>query len=221
MTATVSVVLPVCNGEKFIATALDSVLSQEPPPMEVIVVDDGSTDGTAAMVQRYPRATLLQQDNRGPAAARNRGVEHAGGSHLAFIDADDRWPAGRLRWQLDYLRDHPGVDIVQGTLQPVRRNTGGAAPCEPPHHANSLCTALIPREVFQRVGPLDETLRYCEDVDWFFAAQAAGVVVHRDERLALEYLRHADNATNNMDMVRRYTLQVVARHRRRLARQAG
>lgn len=222
--ATVSVILPVFNGDRFIARALNSVLSQLPAPLELIVVDDGSTDGTADTVRRYTQVaqvTLLHQDNQGPAAARNRGIERARGDYLAFIDADDLWPAGRLRWQLDYLRDHPGVDIVQGALQPVRRDVSGDAPCEPAHHANSLCTALIPRELLLRVGPLDESLRYCEDVDWFFAAQAAGVVVHRDDRVALEYLRHDDNATNNVELVRRYTLQVVARHRRRLGGQAS
>lgn len=222
--ATVSVVLPVYNGDRFIARALDSILSQDPPPLEVIVVDDGSTDGTADTVRRYTQAaqvSLLRQDNQGPAAARNRGIECASGDYLAFIDADDQWPAGRLRWQLDYLRAHPGVDIIQGALQPVRRGADGAAPCEPSHHAHSLCTALIPSDLFQRVGTLDEGLRYCEDVDWFFAAQAAGVVVHRDDRVALEYLRHDDNATNNMELVRRHTLQVVARHRRRLGGKAS
>jgi glycosyltransferase involved in cell wall biosynthesis len=220
MALTVSVIIPVYNGARFISAALDSVLAQDVSSMEIIVVDDGSTDETVNIVHRYPQATLLQQENQGPAAARNRGVERASGEFLAFIDADDCWPAGRLRWQIDYLRDHPDVDIVQGKLQPMRHNTAGKTPCEAAHYANSLCTALLASDAFLRVGPLDESLRYCEDLDWFFAAQASGLVVHRSERVALEYLRHADNATNNMDLVRRYTLQVVARHKRRLGGEA-
>ncbi|MFT4519070.1 MAG: glycosyltransferase involved in cell wall biosynthesis [Halioglobus sp.] len=222
MTTTVSVIIPVYNSARYICRALDSVLAQNMPGLQIIVVDDGSTDNSATLVSQYAASvTLLRQGNRGPAAARNWGVEQSRGEFLMFLDADDLWPEGRLQWQLEYLQAHPEVDVVQGTLQLLHADESGQTPPAEPHHANSLCTAFMRREAFLRVGLLDETLRYCEDLDWFFAAQSMDVSVHRSDRLALIHRRHDDNATNRIDLVRHCTLQVVARHRLRRGEQTG
>lgn len=218
MTPRVSVVVPVYNGAAFLARALDSALVQNLPDMELIVVDDGSTDNSAEVAYRHPgEVSVIRQLNQGPAGARNRGVAQARGEYLAFLDADDLWPEGRLAWQLEYMVQQPLVDMVQGRLQSFRCNDNRFEALGEPHHAHSLSTALVRRAAFLRVGPLDESLRYCEDVDWFFSASRVGLNIHRSERLALWYRRHADNATNRHDLVRRHTLRVVARHRQRVA----
>ena len=89
MTATISCIVPVYNGARFLAEALESILAQSLPPDEIIVVDDGSTDDTPAVVAAYGTVDYVRQENRGPAAARNRGVTLARGDFLSFLDADD------------------------------------------------------------------------------------------------------------------------------------
>ena len=117
----VSVVIPVFNGEAFLREAVQSVLAQKYSPIEIIIVDDGSTDGTATVARSLPETVrYLHQTNKGPAAARNRGIEHAQGSLIAFADADDLWPADKLELQLPYLINDPAIEIVMGRIQQVR-----------------------------------------------------------------------------------------------------
>ena len=101
--------------------AVQSVLDQKYSPVEIIIVDDGSTDGTETVARSLPETVrYLHQSNQGPAAARNRGIEHAQGSLIAFADADDLWPAGKLELQLPYLIRDPAIEIVMGRIQQVR-----------------------------------------------------------------------------------------------------
>jgi glycosyltransferase involved in cell wall biosynthesis len=98
----------VFNGERYIA-ALESVSAQTRPVEEVIVIDDGSTDATVAIVESFPDVTLLRQANRGPSAARNLGITQAGGDYLAMLDADDLWPANRQEIMAGMLDDDPSL----------------------------------------------------------------------------------------------------------------
>ena len=101
----VSVIMPAFNGEAFIAEAIDSALAQDYPHLEVIVIDDGSTDGTCDIVRSYgDRVRLLEQKNQGAAAARNLGIEQARGHYIAFLDADDYWWKGKLSLQIEGMR---------------------------------------------------------------------------------------------------------------------
>src|SRR3954451_20640475 len=101
----VSVIVPVYNGAAFLADALVSILSQSLRPQQIIVVDDGSTDGSSDVAHQFEKyVTLLQQPNLGASAARNRGVKRASGSHIAFLDADDVWVPDCLATQLECLR---------------------------------------------------------------------------------------------------------------------
>lgn len=116
--AKISVVIPCFNAERYIAATLRSVLAQELPALEVIVVDDGSRDASAALVQQgFPGVTLLRQRNQGVAAARNRGIEHASGDWVAFVDADDIWLPGKLAAQAVLLQANPQARIVYSAWQ--------------------------------------------------------------------------------------------------------
>ncbi|MFL5920418.1 MAG: glycosyltransferase family 2 protein [Gaiellaceae bacterium] len=110
----VSVVMPVYNAEKFLPEALESVLAQDYAPFEVIVIDDGSTDGTAQVVERYPEVTCIRQENAGASAARNTGIAAATGEWVANVDGDDWVPSTKLTVQMGYVQQHPEVVCVLG-----------------------------------------------------------------------------------------------------------
>ena len=109
----VSVVIPAYKAAGTIGRAIDSLLGQTRPPEEILVVDDGSPDDTAAVVSAYgPHVTLVSKENGGVAGARNLGIERSGGDVVAFLDADDYWEPQKLQRQLDVLSEHPQVGLV-------------------------------------------------------------------------------------------------------------
>ena len=108
----VSCVIPVYNGARYLAESIESVLAQEYRPLEVIVVDDGSTDGTGAVLDAFgDRIRSFRQENGGPSVARNRGMEMSRGEFIAFLDADDLWVPDKLRLQLDAMEARPYLDL--------------------------------------------------------------------------------------------------------------
>jgi glycosyltransferase involved in cell wall biosynthesis len=192
----VSVVIPVHNGERFLGEALRSVQEQGYPALEVLVVDDGSTDGSAAVAAAFPEPVrYLRQSRAGPAAARNRGIETARGEVVALLDADDVWPAGALRARVDHLLAHPEAEIVQGLVQQLRarQDAPGFEPWGEPYQYVNLGSAVYRRAVFERVGPFDESLWENEDNDFFLRAWEHRVVKHVLDQVALLYRRHNGN----------------------------
>jgi alpha-1,6-rhamnosyltransferase len=153
----VSVIIPVYNAEAFLARALASVFAQDYEAFEVIVVDDGSTDGSGAVARADPRVRYLRQDNRGPSDARNAGARHAGGELLAYVDADDVVPPHKLRLQAGYLVEHPEVAAVFGRQEWVDPPAGlvrdavwGDLDGIP------LVSMVVRADVVRQVGPFDE-----------------------------------------------------------------
>ena len=110
----VSIVVPVYNSEAFLQETLDSVFALEYEPFEVIVVDDGSSDESAAIAQSYADVRCIRQENRGPADARNEGIRSARGEFVAFVDSDDVVLPHKLSTQVGYLLDHPDVTATLG-----------------------------------------------------------------------------------------------------------
>lgn len=201
----VSVIIPVYNGAPFLAEAIHSVLRQNYERLEIIVVDDGSTDDTADVAARFAaRIRFVQQDNRGPSAARNRGLEMARGDVIAFLDADDLWPGEKLNRQLDYLRRHPQTEVVTGRVQVMKLAAGtGERVFEDfadPLVSVNLGAALYRKSVFQTVGLFDPAMRYSEDVDWFMRARERGVRIHVLEQTALFYRLHEGNMTHGRNL---------------------
>lgn len=201
MNPLVSVIIPAFNCERFLHEAVQSVLDQKYLPIEIIIVDDGSTDGTATVARSFPESVrYLHQTNQGPAAARNRGIEHAQGSLIAFADADDLWPATKLELQLSYLVRDPQIDIVLGRIQQVQlsETDNGEMRAEEfaePAFSVNLGSAIIRKSVFERVGLFDETMRYSEDVDWFMRAREAGAAIVTIDAVTLFYRQHEQNMT--------------------------
>jgi len=226
----VSVVIPVYNGAAFLAEAVGSVRDQAGARLEVVIVDDGSTDGTAEVANRLPQAGLryVYQENAGPARARNRGLVLARGDVIGFLDADDLWPADRLRRQMRALDGNACVDVVLGRTQCVRHTGASGADrlevCFPPFVLLSPTAALFRRRAFERVGTFDEALRYGEDTDWFMRARECGVPILVEEDIALLYRRHEQNMTRGRTMKELRVLDVLKRsldRRRRHGRTAA
>jgi len=179
----ISVIIPAYDVDGFIDDALASVVVEEGPIREIIAIDDGSTDGTAARLlaaaRREPRLRLLASDRRGPGGARNAGLRAATQPIIAFIDGDDIWPPGKIRRQLQRLAAADRPDVVSGLVQQFRRReTGYPAPADAlgaaAAHVN-LGACLFRREVFDRIGPFDEQLAQSEDVDLMFRVREAGL----------------------------------------------
>ncbi|MEH6604234.1 MAG: glycosyltransferase family A protein [Pseudomonadales bacterium] len=201
----VSVIIPIYRPGPLVYEAIDSILAQAHAALEIIVVDDGSEDGTAESIEQrdIPNLRVLTQINAGPASARNRGLTFARGSVVAFLDADDLWLPGRLDLQLQILQSNPDADMVMGNT------VGFGEETEDGHQrfrANwesqqllQLGSVIVKREVFDSVGMFDPALRFAEDVDWFLRAREAGVTMIEHPDPVLKYRRHANNMTNDTE----------------------
>lgn len=211
----ISVIIPVYNGERFLAEAIQSVLDQTLPPDEIIVMDDGSTDGSAAVVARCAAQSRLPiryvfQQNAGPAAARNRGLDLTCSEIIAFQDADDLWTEGRLAIQVGLLARHPSAYAVIGRTRFIYEDTvpAGCAALSP-HWFLGIHSGLYRRAAFEVVGPFNASLRYHEDIDWFRRARAAGLGILPHEDVVLLHRRHAGNITNDHAALRRELLHML------------
>ena len=179
MTApTVSCVIPVWNGEPFLADAIESVLRQSYPPLELIVVDDGSTDGTSEVIGTFAgRVRTVRQVNSGHGAARNAGLQLAHGDFIAFLDADDLWHPGKLERQAAAFAEQSDLGLCFSWL----RNFSGEPPAwnvedrDTSVPGYSSVTAMVRRAVFDQVGIFDPSLRHGGDRDFFMRAAERGI----------------------------------------------
>jgi len=178
---TISVIIPVYNGERYLAEALASVLAQRVAANEILVVDDGSTDGSAAVAHRFPTVRYQWQPQAGASAARNHGVELAQSELFAFLDADDLWLPDKLAHQLAYLQNHPAVDMVFGQVQQFYSAELADAEERPPmpggeqmagYHVGAM---LIRRAAWEKVGPFDPQWQVAHFIEWYRRAIRQGL----------------------------------------------
>jgi glycosyltransferase involved in cell wall biosynthesis len=180
---TVSCVIPVYNAEPYIAEALDSVCRQSHPVLEIIVIDDGSTDGTADVVRRFPAdVRYVRQENAGHAVARNVGQGMTRGDFVAFLDADDVWEPEKIARQLDAFRRRPElgycVTMIQNFVEGadcVRRSLPPEHPKAKPLPGYCCSTVMIAQSAFEKVGLYDTAWRHADDTEWFLRAAERGV----------------------------------------------
>ncbi|MDM7995896.1 MAG: glycosyltransferase family A protein [Acidobacteriota bacterium] len=190
----VSVVIPVYNGEKFLGEAITSLLRQTVPVQDIVVIDDGSTDRTPQIATDFgPPVRCYRQERQGPPAARNLGIEKAASEWISLLDADDVWPEDSLRLQLEWIKKDPSLQIVVGyaLLWPGPEEASVPVPLELPEEPRlilNLGSALIRRSLFDRLGLLDPELVYCDDWDCFLQAALRRRLVYTLQRM-LPYLR--------------------------------
>jgi len=222
---TISVVIPVFNGIDYISDAVESVKNQTLPPTEIIIVDDGSTDGTPDKVKAIPGVTLVVQANRGPSAARNHGVAVASGDWLAFLDADDLWHPEKLKIQSKFFSDDTtlvycnrtnigdlgglsvlqsdGVKLYEGEIFSTLLEKGNFI---------TTSSVIINRRIFQACGGFceDEAILGVEDWDLWLQASRLGNVRRSMEPL-VAYRIHSGGISRKIEKMCGAQLQVLQR----------
>ncbi|HWA44639.1 MAG TPA: glycosyltransferase [Hypericibacter adhaerens] len=212
--AAISIIMAVRNGEQYIAEALDSVAVQRAAQVELLIVDDGSTDRTAAIAGGHPMAPILiHQEPAGLAAALNRAMERARGTLLCFLDHDDVWPEGRLGAMFDALQATPSLEAVFGRVV----NTDSALrPIAPPIPSRLITAMLARRDLFERVGPFRTDLAHAANVDWISRAEAGGMQSRFLDRIVLWRRIHGENmGVRDRGTARTDMLRVIRDHHNR------
>ena len=195
----VSVIVPAFNAGRTLAATLASIQAQRPAPVQIVVVDDGSTDDTAAVALATAGAlagsTLIRLTHNGVAGAMNAGLTAARGDWVAFLDADDLWEPDCLQSQLAHLSAHPGLDAgVGGVTEFVCPSLGGAEAARlrprPPQTAWLAGATLVRRSVFSQAGLFNPALRLGCWLDWVDRARRAGATFGEHRQLVMRRRLH-------------------------------
>lgn len=224
----VSAIIPARDGEAYLAEAIESILAQEARPAEVIVVDDGSIDGTAAVAARFgdPVRCIRRHQAGGIAAACNDGIAASRGELIAFLDADDLWTDGKLATQLAILGDELAVEAVFGhAVEFASPELSVAERAEvlvrtEPMPGRVRGTMLARRALLERIGRFDERLRVGDFVDWHARADEAGARTLLIDDVLLRRRVHGSNMGRGGDEQRLGYVHAVraALHRRQRER---
>ena len=200
----VSVVIPTYNRGWIVGEAVESVLAQDYAAFELIVVDDGSTDDTAAVLAAYDDVVVVEQPNRGVSAARNRGVEHSRGDLIAFLDSDDLWLPEKLSTQVAFFLEHPAANVCQTQeiwIRNGRRVNAGRRHEKPAgmffERSLELClvspsAVMLKKEFFEVMGGFDESLPACEDYDLWLRINVHHPIDLIDRSLTIKRGGHGD-----------------------------
>ena len=219
----VSVIIPVFNRLKLIPRSMNSVINQTYPVNEIIVVDDGSNDGTYDMIkENFPQAILIYQENRGVSSARNIGIQAANSKWIAFLDSDDEWMPNKIEEQISFFIKNPLFKVchtdeiwirngVRVNQMKKHRKYGGEIykKCLP------LCvispsSIIIHKDIFNDVGFFDENLPVCEDYDLWLRICSKYKVLYLDQKLVKKYGGHKDQLSKKywgMDRYRTIALE--------------
>jgi len=220
----VSAIIPVFNRAETLIRALDSVAAQTRPPDEVIVVDDGSTDGVEEIIARhYPGVRVIRQANAGVSSARNRGIAAASGEWIALLDSDDEWRPRKLERQMQALAEKPGYHLCHTNeiwIRNGRRVNEGKRHKKSGGHIFYKCLPLcvispssvvIRRELLRELGGFDESLPVCEDYDLWLRICARHPVLFVEEALTVKYGGHDDQLSRRYSGMDRFRILAIDR----------
>ena len=218
----VSVIIPAYNGEVFLAEAIRSIQQQNYNPLEIIIVDDGSTDGTAQVATNFKDQVryVYQPNSGGPAAGRNRGIKMARGELICFLDQDDLWLPQKLEVQIRFLRKNPEVGYLFAKQElffeksaclpeAVRKVWEKEKIFQEAHDGYLPGTFLVRRAVFERVGPFNEGLINTSDLDWFFRAKDMGIKSGVVPKVLLYKRFHSENSCYQVNITRKEIFGVI------------
>jgi glycosyltransferase involved in cell wall biosynthesis len=217
----VSVVITCYNQGRFLNEAIESVLRQSWPSIEIIVIDDGSTDDTAEVSHRHHRVHYFSQSNQGLSAARNRGIREGHGKFLAFLDADDRLRPEAIEAGVAVLAEHPDCAFAFGDFRYIQSD--GTVALEPKRQPTNKgyypallrgnfigmhATVIYRREVFETIGVFDTSLNACEDYEFYLRVSRQLPICHHGTQVA-EYRRHDSNMSCDSGLILRSVLSVL------------
>jgi len=227
----VSIITPAHNSEAYLQGSVDSAIAQSFTDFELLIVDDGSIDGTLALArhlaQRDQRVRVLMRSDRGgTAAGRNLAMRHARGAFFALLDSDDIWHPTFLQAQMEILRRLPDVDVVSGNAY----NLGGGFDGQPLssialdprpirlidmlEHENAVCImSVLRRTVYDTIGGFDETMKVSEDYDFWIRAALAGFRFVQNPVPLADYRRRADSASSDEIAMLQGIVRVLRRTR--------
>ena len=216
----ISVIIPTYNRKHLISRAIKSVINQSFKPFEIIIVDDGSDDGTYEFINQFFREIkLIRQSNNGVSSARNLGIKNAKGNWIAFLDSDDEWFSKKLELQkkaIDnsdkYLISHTNEIWIRNGVrvnQMKKHQKYGGSIFE---KSLDICrispsSVLINRKIFEDIGKFDETLKICEDYDFWLRISSKYPVLFLDELLIKKYGGHKDQLSKNTIGIEQYRIQ--------------
>jgi glycosyltransferase involved in cell wall biosynthesis len=221
----VSVVIACYNGERYLQETIESALAQSHPAVEVIVVDDGSTDGSSEIAQRFP-VRYIHQENRGLTATRNLGISVSRGDYVVFLDADDRLRPEAIETGLRVMAERPECAMTVGDHLFISSDgsylSDSGKLCLRSSHYEELLksnfvemisTVLFRRSVLEETGGFDTSLRVAEDYELYLRiARVYPICCH--PALTAEYRLHQTNVSRNSELMLRITLQVLRRQGR-------
>ncbi|MBL1211027.1 glycosyltransferase family A protein [Geminocystis sp. GBBB08] len=201
----ISVIIPAFNAEKYLKEALESVIKQNYHPLEIILIDDGSTDNTAKIAKSFQNIKYIYQENSGHAIARNNGIKIAKGEFIAFLDADDLWTPNKLSLQINYLNEHPDINYVLGQ-QKIFLESGIKKPkwLKDEYLDNAipayLLSALLTRKsIFNQIGYFDSSYKHGNDSDWLLKTIDARLSMYIIPEIVLLKRIHDANQSHNIE----------------------
>jgi len=213
----VSCIIPVFNGARFLADAVDSVERQTYAPIEIIIVDDGSTDDTPGVIDAFgERVRAIRQDNSGPSAARNRGILAARGEFIAFLDSDDVWVPEKVERQVACFLADSELDLCTSQLEHfwaeevAEEEEQLQATLDRPRPTGWFNTAMARRGLFDRIGLLDDSLRHLDSAEFMMRVEATkSKLCVLPDRLMRRRLHLNNLSRNRRDEEARERLQLV------------
>ena len=216
----ISVLMPVFNAERFLPETLESFLRNAFEGVELVAVDDGSSDKSVELIKStVPEAKVLKQESGGPSRARNLALRQSQSEFVAFLDSDDLWPDGTLKRLLETIQK-AGESIVQGKIETFA--TGEVAESlkhrmrPEPFYGVNLGSFLIRRQVAESLQGLDESLRFGEDTDFWIRCWELGLPKITIPEVTLRYRLHAHNMSVDAASDAKMLLPLLKRHRDRM-----
>jgi len=222
----ITVVIPTYNRYALLSRAINSVLSQTYKPIEIIVVDDGSTDNTRDIQSDFPSVIYIYQENSGVSSARNRGIKSTSSEWIAFLDSDDEWLPTKLEEQVVFHQEHSTIlmsytdetwirDGMNVKIPKKFKKIGKDAFAENLSYCNiAPSSSLIHKNLFKSIGMFDEALEVCEDYDLWLRISLKSTIALVDKKLIKKYAGHADQLSFKhwgMDRFRIITLENLLR----------
>ena len=218
----ISAIIPTFNRIDLLKRAIDSVLNQSIKPYDIIVVDDGSTDGTSDMIQqKYKSIKLIQQKNSGVSVARNNGIKNAQGDWIALLDSDDEWKKNKLEEQVNKLTDNPKYEFCHTNEIWIRN---GIRVNQKKRHKKyggfifdkclDICrispsSVLFNKNIFNHIGWFNDKLPVCEDYDLWLRITAEFEILFIDKPLIVKYGGHNDQLSHSVQAIERFRIKAL------------